>query len=146
MVKVCAPSPELLEKIKHATPPARFPRGYFDPLAMPTRQLLDKGLSLPQAANFFIEHGALQPRERRHYAAAMAGRISRLKREKVDAGAKHAWSANLFYDSTHLVLAGERKAVCGASATVWTPEISESNRCARCIGIMRKHGIRDDAV
>jgi hypothetical protein len=141
MVKVRTPSPELLEKIAKATPPPRFPRGYFDPLVSPVRTLLDKGFKLHQAADLLIHQRAIKPEQRFHFMQAMRGRLSRLNRKKIETGAACQWSANLFYDSTHLVQPGERKALCGATATLWDPERSESNRCARCIGIARKNGI-----
>jgi hypothetical protein len=140
MVKARTPSPELLEKIAKATPPPRFPRGYFDPLVTPTRLLLDKGFKLHQAADLLIEERVIKPQDRFCFLQAMRGRISRLKRQQVSAGG-FAWSASLYYDSTHLVQEGGRKALCGSTATAWEAERSESNRCARCIGLARKHGI-----
>jgi hypothetical protein len=83
-------------------------------------------LTAPQAAVFLIQRNALKPGERKHFLTTMKGRISRLTRERVAAGGKYLWSGNLFHDSTHLVLEGERKAVCGSPASVWEKERSES--------------------
>lgn len=48
---------------------------------------------------------------------------------------------SLYYDSTHLVHGRDRKALCGATATAWEAERSETNRCARCIGMGRRNGM-----
>lgn len=103
--------------------------------------LLDNRFSIGQAADFLIEKGAVPKDAKRPFIHAMAGRISRLKREAIAAGAPFAWKDCMFYDSTHLVQGNGRKAICGAASNAWSPERSESNRCARCIGLARRNGI-----
>lgn len=83
---------------------------------------------------------ALDPQERRAFMDAMKSRISRLQRKKIATGG-HAWMGSLYYDSTHLVHGRDRKALCGATATAWEAERSETNRCARCIGMGRRNGM-----
>lgn len=140
MKKVRPLTEAVLKKIEAAAPPAKFPRGYFDPLVVPTRKLLDKGLRIHQAADFFVENGSIKANQRQAFMHAMRCRISRLTRKKVTAG-NYSWQGSLFYDSSHLVSAGERKAICGATATVWVPEVTESNHCARCTGLARKNSL-----
>ena len=107
---------------------------------VPTRRLLDKGFRLWQAADMLVTLDAIAPRERQAFMDAMKSRISRLKRKKIAIGG-HSWMSSLYYDSTHLVQGPDRKALCGATATAWEAARSESNRCARCIGMGRKYAI-----
>lgn len=142
MVKaIAAPTPELLEMVKKAEPPVRFPRGYFDPLVMATRMLLDNRLTIGQAADFYIERGVMEKDAKAPFIKAMGGRISRLRRAAITSGVPISWRACMFYDSTHLVQDTERKALCGAASNAWTEERAETNRCPRCIGVSRKLGI-----
>lgn len=133
--------PDLLETIATASPPPRYPRGYFDPLVVPTRQLLDRGFSLCQATDWLINQRIINTKDRQHFMDAIRSRISRLKRSRIKSGPAHEWRASIYYDSTHLVQSGERKALCGSTATAWEAERSESSRCCRCFGMARRLGI-----
>ena len=141
LTAVAPPSPDLLESIRKATPPVRYPRGCFDPLVSATRQLLDNRFTLGQAADFLIEKEAIPKRARRAFMQAMAGRISRLRREAIKTGEPFNWRACMFYDSSHIVQGTGRKAICGAASNAWIPERGESSRCPRCVGVATKHSI-----
>lgn len=141
MLQVSPPTAELMAKIRTAMPPRRFPPRYFDPLVEPARLLLDRGLSAPQAADFLIVNGAIKSTERKPFIQAMHGKISRLRRAKLAEGGDYRWRENLYHNSSHLVNEGEHRAICGADSTVWVPEVRESSRCPRCIGVARKNGL-----
>lgn len=133
---------DLLTLAASASPPPKFPPGHFTPLVPVVTKLLDRGFQISQAADWLVNQGVIPLEHREKLRSAMKVRLHRLRSRKIQTAEKHGWRSSLYYDSTHLVAEGELTAVCGARATVWMPETSESNRCARCVGKQRKHGIR----
>lgn len=131
----------VLKEIPFAAPPPKFPRGFFDALVTPTRQLLDKGLKLMQAADWLIARGVLKESLRQRYSAAMRCRLTRLRRKIEASPAAVQWRTSIFYDSMHLLPAGGLKALCGAHATRWNALTEPLEKCSRCKGIATREKV-----
>lgn len=132
---------EVQKQIRYAQRPPRFPRGYFDSLVTPSRELLDKGLRIHEAADWFIKHGVFPVAYRRRFIDAMKSRLSRLRQKEATDADAVSWRSSFAYDSAHAVAKDAVTALCGARTTLWTGVTPTSHRCARCLGISRRHGI-----
>lgn len=123
------------KKLVHAEPPGRVPRGYFDGLLKPTKDLLDKGFTLAQAADWFIQHGVLKPEKRDKYRNTMAVRFTRFRAQEQQKHAEETeWKIGLGMDSVHAVPHGRTKALCGASSSLWLESTDGQRKCTFCKG------------
>jgi hypothetical protein len=131
---------DLLEKARKASPPPKFPRGYFDVLVTPTRLLLDNGFKLTQAAEWLVKEGSLEPQHRQKFFYARPNRLSRHNKKTAAAGEVVQWRTALGYDSVHAVGHGTT-ALCGVKTASWLGAASTANKCARCMGKAKQQGL-----
>lgn len=108
----------------------------------PTRELMDRGFKLWQAADWFVSEGIIEPSQRIKFQEAMRGRLHRARAAVVKKDTVAAWSESLFFDSSHAVIRGGQ-ALCGARASEWLPESvqMQDRRCTRCRGIITKQNV-----
>ena len=140
MDKLPVPPASILGKIKYAERPAAVPRGYFDALMSPTRELLDRGLTIAQAADWWVAHRVIPPSHRPKFMDAMHGRLSRLRQRAARKGEVLRWRSSPYYESVHALGSGA-KALCGAKTSRWVEAPSTSIKCARCQGVARRQGL-----
>lgn len=129
--------PELLEKCRRAAPPPRVPRGYFDSLLTPTRVLLDNGLKLTQAADFFIAQRALKPQLRTSFTNAMKSRMTRFRRREAEKDEVFYWRIALGYARAHAIGNGTIS-LCGVRGSRWFETNDPANQCKVCRSIVTK--------
>lgn len=137
--KLPAVPPDIIVQIRTVEPEAVLPRGFFDTLVEATRMLLDRGLSLPQAADWLIDNKVIERRHRRKYHDAMRGRLSRLNRKTATSG-ELAWKEAMGFNSVHAV-GGGLTSLCGVSASRWFSATSTSSKCSRCRGLVAIKGL-----
>jgi hypothetical protein len=130
----------VIRKLTYAEPPGRLPRGYFDTLHDPTKQLLAKGFRLAQAAAWLIQQGALPVERREQYLDAMRARFSRFRRQSPKPAAVYQWQATLGYEAAHAI-AGGVKALCGATSARWFASGDGQRRCNQCTSIIRRENV-----
>lgn len=140
IAKLPPPPREIIEKTKFAERPPNLPRGYFDALMTPTRTLLDQGLSISNAADWWVTNGVIPSEQRGKFMEAMYNRLHRLRQRKAAEGEIVRWRASPYYESVHAIGDG-LKALCGASTTLWVSATNTAHKCARCIGISRRLNI-----
>ncbi len=126
----------MAKRLRYAEPPGRLPRGYFDSLLDPTKQLLAKGFRLAQAANWLIKEGALPHARRQQYLDAMRNRFSRFRQQTPVPAATYQWRAALGYDAAHAIATGT-KALCSAMSARWFDAGDGQRKCPVCAGILR---------
>lgn len=131
---------EIVEQLRWAEPPPKFPNGFFDSLLSATRTLLDRGLTISQAGDWFIARDVLDRRHRERFMQAMSARLTRLRQKTVAADETVTWRASLAYDSVHAVGSG-LAALCGVTTARWMTASSTSRKCARCLGVARRDGV-----
>ncbi len=132
-------TPELLQEVKKAKPPGKIPKGYFDELVTPTKELLDRRFTLPAAADWFIERGVLVPELRRRFVLALHNRMSRFRQRKAAEAEEFTWKMALGYERMHAIGRGV-VAICGAKASRWYAS-ADGDNCLACIGAARKQGV-----
>lgn len=130
----------VIKKLTYAEPPPPLPRGYFDALHEPTKQLLAKGFRLYQAAAWLIQQGALPEHQRSRYMDAMRNRFSRFRRQAPQPEAAHRWQATLGYEAAH-VTAGGVKALCGATSARWFAPGECQRHCNQCQSIVTRENV-----
>ena len=131
------PPADVLNRIPDAVRPRGLPRGYFDAMVKPTRELLDRGLNVGHAADWWVAQGVLPPRFRRKFMEAMRARLSRLRQVQRVREAHLVWKSSPYHVSVHAVGEGVR-ALCGAKAIPWMEATSTSVKCDRCVGVARR--------
>jgi hypothetical protein len=141
--------PGLEAEAQQATPPPRIRSGFFQPLIGPTRHLLDRGFSLPEAAEWFMARGILDVELGRRFVPLMRPCLARFRQRKTIKAQPLAWKRAGEYVRRHVVGTGT-EAICGAPSSQWTEAgCAEMPDCMVCRGRVQREGLlvplRNDA-
>ena len=136
------PPAEVVAQLSKIAPPAKVPRGYFDPLVAVTKNLLDNKFKLSQAADELIKRKLLPKKHRKKFHEAMRGRLSRLRQANAKEMTDLKWRTSMFYDAVHAVgmVNGELISLCGVKASHWQvwDECGGIKQCGRCQSVAKR--------